>query len=49
MPPSRRNFFNFVVADSIAAGSPIDETFLAAREPYSPAGPLVHGEHFQRS
>jgi len=49
MPPSRRDFINFVVAGSVAGGCPIDETLLAAPETNSPAGPPVHGEHFEKS
>jgi monoamine oxidase len=47
MEPSRRNFIKFVVVGSVAAGCPIDETLLAAPDSKSPAGPLVHGEHFE--
>jgi monoamine oxidase len=45
MAPSRREFIMFVVAGSVAAGCPIDETLLAASD--TPASPLVHGEHFE--
>jgi NAD(P)-binding Rossmann-like domain len=47
MAPSRREFIKFVVAGSVAAGCPIDETLLAAPESKSLAAPLVHGEHFE--
>ena len=47
MAPSRREFIKFVVAGSVAAGCPIDETLLAAPDSNPPAAPLVHGEHFE--
>jgi monoamine oxidase len=47
MAPSRREFIKFVVAGSVAAGCPIDQTLLAAPDPNPPAPPLVHGEHFE--
>lgn len=47
MAPSRRAFIKFVVAGSVAAGCPIDETLLAAPEFKSPTTPLVHGERFE--
>ncbi len=47
MAPSRREFIKFVVAGSVTAGCPIDETVFAAPESKSAAAPLVHGEHFE--
>lgn len=47
MPPSRRDFIKFVVAGSVAAGCPIDQTLLAAPDSNSAAAPLIHGEHFE--
>jgi monoamine oxidase len=47
MTPSRREFIKFVVAGSVAAGCPIDQTLLAAPESKTPNTPLVHGEHFE--
>ncbi len=47
MAPSRREFIKFVVAGSVAAGCPIDEALVSARESKSAAAPLVHGEHFE--
>ena len=46
MASSRRDFIKFVVAGSVAAGCPIDETLLAAPDSKSRAATLVHGEHF---
>ncbi len=47
MAPSRREFIKFVVAGSVAAGCPIDETLFAASDSKAPGGGLVHGEHFE--
>ena len=47
MAPSRREFIKFVVAGSVAAGCPVDETLLAAPQSKSAAAPLIHGEHFE--
>jgi monoamine oxidase len=47
MAPSRREFIKFVVAGSVAAGCPIDQTLLAAPESKTPNTPLVHSEHFE--
>ncbi len=47
MSSSRREFIKFVVAGSVAAGCPIDETLFAGPESKSAAAPLVHGEHFE--
>ena len=47
MTPSRREFIKFVVAGSVAAGGPIDQTLLAAPDWKSASAPLVHGEHFE--
>ena len=47
MSSSRREFIKFVVAGSVAAGCPIDETLFAGPESKSAAAPLVHGEHEQ--
>jgi monoamine oxidase len=47
MPPSRREFIKFVVAGSVAAGCPVDESLLAAPDSPSSAAPMVHGEHFE--
>ena len=47
MAPSRREFIKFVVAGSVAATCPIDETLLAASDSKAPGGALVHGEHFE--
>jgi len=47
LAPSRREFIKFVVAGSVAAGCPVDETLLAAPQSKSAAAPLVHGEHFE--
>ena len=47
MAPSRREFIKFVVAGSVAAGCPIDETLLAAPESKPSGSPQVHGEQFE--
>ena len=47
MAPSRREFIKFVVAGSVAAGCPIDESLLAAPDANGSGGALVHGEHFE--
>lgn len=47
MAPSRREFIKFVVAGSVAAGCPIDETLLAVPDSKASATPAVHGEHFE--
>jgi len=47
MAPSRREFIKFVVAGSVAAGCPLEETLIAAPESNPAAAPLVHGEHFE--
>jgi monoamine oxidase len=47
MATSRREFIKFVVAGSVAAGCPIDETLLVAPESKSPSAPLIHGEQFE--
>ncbi len=47
MAQTRRNFIKFVVAGSVAAGCPIDETLLASTEAKAPGGAVVHGEHFE--
>jgi 2-polyprenyl-6-methoxyphenol hydroxylase-like FAD-dependent oxidoreductase len=47
MAQTRRNFIKFVVAGSVAAGCPIDETLLASTDSKAPGGALVHGEHFE--
>ena len=47
MAPSRRDFIKFIVAGSVAAGCPIDQTLLAAPDSKAAGVPLVHGEHFE--
>ncbi|MGH9675649.1 MAG: FAD-dependent oxidoreductase [Candidatus Acidiferrum sp.] len=47
MPQSRRDFIKFVVAGSVAAGCPIDQTLLAAPDSKPGTTPQVHGEHFE--
>lgn len=47
MAPSRREFIKFVVAGSVAAGCPIDETLLPVPDAKAAGAPLVHGEHFE--
>jgi hypothetical protein len=47
MSQSRRDFIKYVVAGSVAAGCPIDETLLPSTDSKSPGGALVHGEHFE--
>ena len=47
MSQSRRDFIKFVVAGSVAAGCPIDQTLLAAPDSKTGAMPHVNGEHFE--
>src|SRR5271166_4513190 len=47
MSQSRRDFIKFVVAGSVAAGCPVDETLLAAPDSKTASAPQVHGEHFE--
>ncbi len=47
MAQTRRNFIKFIVAGSVAAGCPIDETLLASADSKGPGGALVHGEDFE--
>ena len=41
MAPSRRDFIKFVVAGSVAAGCPIDETLLATPDLKAPLGAAI--------
>ena len=49
MAPSRREFIKFVVAGSVAAGCPINESLLTSPEPGVATSTQVHGEHFEIS
>src|SRR5258708_10517412 len=47
MSQSRRDFIRFIVAGSVAAGCPIDESLLSCPEPAAVGGPMVNGEHYE--
>ena len=47
MTQSRRDFIKFVVAGSVLAGCPVDESLFAVPEAAPGASPDVHGEQFE--